>query len=1106
MAIDPNQLSTEQMQRSAMDAAGAPTEFAGAPEQLTRVAQGGAFKELLQKLGRSVIGEVPPAAAPSGAGMADPRFAPAVGPTIGAGVVQRIPTPQERRLFADMGDFSERAAQEALAPQVLSPEGVRRFQERGMQAPGVNAPPAPVAPDVLQSATDALNQQAAEAAEGANAIRTDAQKALTADARGFRAETAVAPEEITDPILDALSKRDLEIKSLQDGGDFNFDYMNTTDDVKATITAVAETLKDQQLAVTRGVISNKTTIEDAAKLAADEIGLSRTLLARKVGEGSLNAAEMVAARDLLVRSATKLATMAESIKTGAATSTDRLAFRRQLAIHAGIQLQLKGAQTEAARALQSFRIPVSGELNAQRLSEEAKNFLRDSGTDDATDALAERILSFGKLPEGEKLKAINDMSQRGFLARTSDVVSELYLAGLLSSPRTQAKNIIGTMGFMAAQLPEEMLAGAWGAAIRKVKGKNTPYNLREDQVYMADAMYRVRGWLESASDAFKIAGKAFRTEIPTDQMNKLEYSVGAIRWTGENSGTLYARAIDNFGKMTRIGFRALLAGDEFFKTISQRGELYVSAHRRYQAGLRAGEDPQKALDEAGMVLLDPRAVSEDLIYKARYDTMTLDAGVLGKLASQFQQIPFLGRIVVPFSTAPTNEILRVLERLPIPGRIQVYKDMLGYNGPKAQQLALGRWSVAGMTMGVVANMALEGRITSSTPFDAKERQALPPGWQPYSFVFRGKDFPVDQDGDFLPLYDEYGRPNGPLDYVNYSGFGVYASIIGLGASIPDAWKAANDITKAQTMAGAMIGSVAEYYKELPMLEGISQLYDAFSYQDPMRILKSPAYAATPAGVPSPVSSLQRSIETTLDPTRVEPRDDVEYYTMVDVETAHAAGDPNFTDRDGNPRYDVIGLPKADSGRMMLEAFTTLRAFQQQDSRFADERDLNAIQYDTLGNAIGAEDTSFWARPGLALWNLTSGMTIKPGRELNVVESELMRLAEDASGWPLNNPETVGGIKLSNGAKSDWVRIAKNETPLNLHGRGVAYFRESLEQLIFTREYTAASDDQKKLMVKRLNRAFMDAGLEKLLSEPQYANLAQAYRDLQDRKAQEENQE
>jgi hypothetical protein len=126
MAIDPNQLSTEQMQRSAMDAAGAPTEFAGAPEQLTRVAQGGAFKELLQKLGRSVIGEVPPAAAPSGTGMADPRFAPAVGPTIGAGVVQRIPTPQERRLFADMGDFSERAAKEALAPQVLSPEGVQR--------------------------------------------------------------------------------------------------------------------------------------------------------------------------------------------------------------------------------------------------------------------------------------------------------------------------------------------------------------------------------------------------------------------------------------------------------------------------------------------------------------------------------------------------------------------------------------------------------------------------------------------------------------------------------------------------------------------------------------------------------------------------------------------------------------------------------------------------------------------------------------------------------------------------------------------------------------------------------------------------------------------
>ena len=1102
MAIDPNQLSTEQMQRSAMDAAGAPTEFAGAPEQLTRVAQGGAFKELLQKLGRSVIGEVPPAAAPA-TGMADPRFAPAVGPTIGAGVVQRIPTPQERRLFADMGDFSERAAKEALAPQVLSPEGVQRFQERGMQAPGVNAPPAPVEPDVLQSATDALDQQAVEAAAGAEAIRTDAQKALTADVRGFRAETAVAPEAITDPVLDALAKRDLEIKSLQDGGDFNFDYMNTTDDVKATITAVGETLKDQQLAVTRGVISNNTTIEDAAKLAADEVGLTKRLFARKVGDGSLNAAEMVAARDLLVRSATKLATMAESIKTGAATSTDRLAFRRQLAIHAGIQLQLKGAQTEAARALQSFRIPVSGELSAQRMSEEALAALQASGDDSATEALASRILETGRLTEGQRLQAINALAEKGWGAKSADVVSEAYMVGLLSSPSTQAKNIIGTIGFMAAQLPEEMLAGAWGATIRKVKGKNAPYNLREDQVYMADAMVRVKGWVDSIGDAFKIASKAYRTEMPTDQMNKLDYNVGAIRWTGDNTGTFYARAIDEFGKRARIPFRLLLGADEFFKTVSQRGELYVAAHQRYQAGIRAGETQQAASDEAGMVLLDPRSVSEGLTYKARYDTMTLDTGLLGRVASTIQSVPVLGRIILPFATAPTNDMLRVMERLPIPiGGKRLYQDLLGQNGPKAQQLALGRWSMGSMTFAYVANLAVEGRVTGALPDDAKERQALPPGWQPYSLVLRGEGFPVDADGDELPMYDEYGRPNGPLTYVNYAGYGPYSAVVGLAASIPQKLAMARDPEKAQEAATAALGAVANYYKELPMLQGISQIMDFAEGFSVEQIARSPASTATPLGFPNIYSSLQRGIARGMDPTRVTPRDDVEYYTIADVEAGHASGDPLFTNPNGNISYRLVGSAKSDAGQQMRETWTALRAYQQQDSMFADERDLNAIQYDTLGNAIGAEDVSFAARPGLALWNLTTGAIVKPGRELTAAESEMMRLAKDVGGWPITNPDTIGGVKLGAGAKSDLTRIAKNEVTLNLYGLGFADFRGSLEQLIFTPEYSMMSDTGKRTMVRNLNSKFVDAGVETLLQLPEYANLAQAYTDLQAIKSQE----
>ena len=240
----------------------------------------------------------------------------------------------------------------------------------------------------------------------------------------------------------------------------------------------------------------------------------------------------------------------------------------------------------------------------------------------------------------------------------------------------------------------------------------------------------------------------------------------------------------------------------------------------------------------------------------------------------------------------------------------------------------------------------------------------------------------------------------------------------------------------------------------------------------------------------------------MDPTRVTPRDDVEYYTIADVEAGHASGDPLFTNPNGNISYRLVGSAKSDAGQQMRETWTALRAYQQQDSMFADERDLNAIQYDTLGNAIGAEDVSFAARPGLALWNLTTGAIVKPGRELTAAESEMMRLAKDVGGWPITNPDTIGGVRLGAGAKSDLTRIAKNEVTLNLYGLGFADFRGSLEQLIFTPEYSMMSDTGKRTMVRNLNSKFVDAGVETLLQLPEYANLAQAYTDLQAIKSQE----
>jgi hypothetical protein len=994
----------------------------------------------------------------------------------------------------DQGTLSLRGSAAEAAPEVLSDEGVRRFEEMQYRAPTPQEFAAPAGPqgpnDVLQSATEALDAQATEAAQQAEDLRTGAQRALTAEERGFGPESGVAPEQITDEVLQQLSAEELNIKSLADGGDFNFDYLTTPDSVKATITAVGDVLKDPQIAITRGIRTNEVTTQEAALLAADEIGMTRRLLSRKVGDGSLNAEQMVAARELLVRSATRLTDLAERIKSGQASAADRLAFRRQLAIHSGIQLQLKGAQTEAARALQSFRIPVSGEMDAAALNAEAQRLIQEGNLDESTNALADRLLAASKLPENERLTAINKMSERGWYAKTKAAVHEAYLVGLLSNPATQVKNLVGTASFMLYQIPAEMMAGAYGAALRGTVGRMRPRYLTEDQVYMQDAFLRMKGWTDSFKDALQAASVAYRTETPSSMATKLDVETFEPG-ISSNRGDIFGRAINEFGKRARIPFRLLLAGDEFFKTISMRGELYVAANRRYQMSLRQGLSQEEAIDNAGMVLLDPRAVREDLDFKARYDTLTSDLGTFGKLAREVQETAF-GRFILPFVTAPTNDVLRTTEFMGI--NPKAWADIAGQNGPRAQQLALGRVTVGATTMAVVADYATGGQITGAMPSDPKLRDALPPGWQPYSMVFRGEGFPTDDDGDPLPLYDIYGRPNGPLTYVSYAGYGPLTSVIGITADATQRMTMTRDPEQRNNIAAAALLATVDYYQELPMLQGMGDVVSALEFGSIEQLLRGPAQAATPLGVPSPISALQRSIARIQDPTRVTPRDDLEYYTLEEVQAGAAAGDARFLRPNGETDFRMVGMPRGDWDATAKQLFGALDAYQAQDSMFRSERDTNAVMHDTLGSVIGAEDISIANRPGLAIWNSMSGIRIVPGKELTPLQEELMRVAAQTNGWPLRNRESIDGMKLGAGAQSDLTNLAKNEITLREYGN--MDFRNALLREISRPTYMRMSDKDKALMLRRIEDRYYERAFEVLLTMPDYANLATAYRDKQ----------
>ena len=1085
MAIDPTELAGEQEARQRTALAGAPTEFAKGPEREGfEVAGLGRLLDVLGSVGKTVTPPLPGTATTPRALKPKELLRAQKGVSQPTGrVAQRLPTPQEAGVVPDPEQFSETATKRALAAQVLSPEGVAEFERRGLQTfkPGEEFPT-----NVLEDAQQAIDAEKAEADALAIDVNDVAQKALKAETRGFKPETGVADEAVADDVLDRLSVKEKNIKSLKDGGDFNFDYLDTDEDVQAVITAIGEVYADETVARTRGKIPNDMSLIQARKVLANEIGFTEELLARKIGDRPLVASEFLAARELLVRSATKLEDLARRIKTGKADAGDRLKFRRQLAIHSGIQLQLKGAQTEAARALQSFQVRIDGELDATRFSEEAQRLLQETGGEGVTDAMADRLLKAGKK---NGLKGINEFASGGWWAKTKQVVHEAYLAGLLSSPATQVKNVVGGASFMLYQLPAEVISGFYGMGVRGLRtaaGEKTL--ISEDQIYAQDALLRVKGWADSYRDALKAASIAWRTEMPAGKSKLDVEQYGVVAGQGE---TMFGKSLTEIGKRMRIPFRLLLSADEFVKTISQRGELYTSINRRYQYALRQGKTEQEALDEAGMVLLDPKAMAEDLDYKAKFDTLQTDLGMFGKVAGQLQRT-MVGRFIIPFVTAPTNSLLRAMEYTPFS---KSSTDLLGLNGSKAQQLAVGRLSVGSATMYTVSQYAMNGQMTGGLPQDQKAREALPPGWQPYSFVIRGEGFPEDK-----PLYNPFGVPNGPLTYINYSGFEPVGAILGVTADAVQRANMTNDPELQQNYWHAALIATLEYYKELPMLQGVADIVSFMDGFDPAKLARSYAESSTPIGLPNPLSSLQRMFQRIADPTKVRPRDDVEYYTVEDVEKIIEDADGNkqfqFARKDGTPDYRVVGLPKSNVGDNIISTFQFMNSLQAKDSFFRDERDYNAVQYDTFGEVKGSDEFSFANRPGAAILGNLSGLRLKEGKDLQGYEREMIRLYTMTNKWPVNNPNRYKGLKLSYGAQSDLTNLAKNEITLSRSGFGPMDFRTTLEAITSSRQYQGLTDNERISMLSAINQEFLQAGFAALIEMPGYENMRTAYEQIE----------
>ena len=185
-----------------------------------------------------------------------------------------------------------------------------------------------------------------------------------------------------------------------------------------------------------------------------------------------------------------------------------------------------------------------------------------------------------------------------------------------------------------------------------------------------------------------------------------------------------AMAIDGFGiSMRALGYRPMIAVDEFFKTMARGMEIQALAHRAGSDAEKAvrlnlkdsGKNPtqiklaaDKAYQAAYAKTLNSQQAFEEASEFARMVTFQDDLpGALGN-AGKFFNNPVI-KIWVPFYKTPTQIVRRVSERTPLALMMpSVIKDKLINGNPRQRKEALVRMSTGTALFGTTMFVASGG--------------------------------------------------------------------------------------------------------------------------------------------------------------------------------------------------------------------------------------------------------------------------------------------------------------------------------------------------------------------------------------------------------------
>lgn len=647
----------------------------------------------------------------------------------------------------------------------------------------------------------------------------------------------------------------------------NLANLNTTEDVSTLIDEVARADAPNINDARRQKITN----QDLPKLA-DDLGMTvEDLLARRQGS-AFNAEQILAARKILVASGENLVKLAGAAKNG--SEMDLALFRRAMGQHRAIQAQVSGMTAEAGRALQSFRVVAASSREQERMIKEA---LQTTGGEAVSRDMA------AMLSELDDPAQIGRFVKDANKATTKDQLYEVWINGLLSSPTTHMVNILSNVMVVGLTVGERKIASMIGGNIPP-----------------GETSAQLKGVVDGARDGFRLAWNVLKTGEPTDPLQKVEAEkFRAVTSENLNIAGPAGRFADYMGEVIRVPGRLLTAGDEFFKAIGYRMELYSQAYRQtFNEGLRDEAAAKRVIE---IIENPPENIKQAAVDASRYQTFTNQLGKTGKAVEQVRNnIPY-ARVVMPFVRTPVNIMSYTFERTPLAPLSGAFREEIAAGGAR-RDLALGKLISGSMLMAVSADLVLSGSVTGAGPTNPKMRNIMrATGWQPYSLKIGDK-------------YYAYNR----LDPVG--------ALLGLSADVTEII-GQTDEAEASQLATAAALSVAQNMASKTYMSGVTDFFDAFfgASTDPeAKNYKLDRYLQRMASsvVPSFVANIERNLSPEMSAT----------YGYIDRIKSRL---PGYSD-DLPPRRNIFGEPIVLEGGIGPDIMSPIYASTAKDDPVADE--------------------------------------------------------------------------------------------------------------------------------------------------------------------------